>query len=87
MSEKLERLFFAGASSDGESSDDNGVYCDVNLETLISELIVAPYAARWFVDLVKSLAERHGVADRVHKSALAESPRFDVHIIGLKRGD
>lgn len=41
-----------------------GVYCEVDLGALVHEIITAPFAHDWFVDLVRSLAKRYGIGDR-----------------------
>ena len=58
-----------------------GFYCEVDLEKLVGEIVVAPFAEDWFVDLVRSLAERHGLGDRVRRSTLSDTPTFTAHFL------
>ena len=55
-----------------------GGYCRVDLPRLIEEIVVAPFAADWFVDLVRSLGERYGIGDRVRPSTLSDRPKFTI---------
>ena len=53
-----------------------GIYCQVNLDLLIEEVIVAPQAEDWFVDLVQSVVKRYGLKAHVTRSDLASSPPY-----------
>ena len=53
-----------------------GGYCRVDLSKLVEEIVVAPFAEDWFVDLVRSLGARYGVGDRVRASTLSDDPTF-----------
>ena len=55
-----------------------GVYCAVSLPTLIDEIVVAPFAAPWFIDLVRSVAGRYGLGERVRGSELSSEPALRV---------
>ena len=57
-----------------------GFYCEVELEKLVREIVVAPFAEDWFVDLVRSLADRHALGDRVRRSTLSDTPTFTVRV-------
>ena len=59
-----------------ESDDLAGVCCRVDLDRLVKEIVVAPFAQDWFVELVRSLAEQYGVGDRVRASSLSDEPTF-----------
>ena len=51
-----------------------GAYCAVDLSVLIEEVIVAPYADSWFLELVQAVAARYGLTAPVSRSRLSESP-------------
>ncbi len=53
-----------------------GKYYEVDLSLLIQEVIVAPYAPEWFLDLIKSVATRYNLDAPVVKSALADAPTW-----------
>lgn len=67
-------------------SEDNGVvtaapeawefgqYCQVNLSTLVQEVVVSPASADWFVELAKSVSARYALEAPVGRSALAALP-------------
>ena len=63
------------------AEDTSGGYYKVNLLRLVEEIVVAPFAEDWFVDLVRSLAERHGIDDRVRPSTLSDAPTFTVSVV------
>ncbi len=75
--------------SDEHNSNEKGIYCEVDLPTLIGEVVVAPYSDGWFFELVQSLADRHGLAQKVRRSALSASPRFnaDLIVVGQNKVD
>ena len=58
-----------------------GCYCEVDLEKLVGGIVVAPFAEDWFVDLVRSLAERHALGDRVRRSTLSDTPTFTARFL------
>ena len=66
--------------AEGEPDKSAGCYCDVELEKLVGEIVVAPFAEDWFVDLVRSLADRHTLGDRVRRSTLSDTPTFTARI-------
>ena len=53
-----------------------GDYYKIDLPTLARKVFVAPRAAGWFVDLVKSVAKSYGLEDRVYRSELADRPTW-----------
>ena len=53
-----------------------GNYYEVDLSLLIKEVIVAPYADDWFIDLIKSVTARYGLQVPVSKSRLADEPTW-----------
>ena len=63
------------------AEDATGGYSEVDLLGLVEEIVVAPFAEDWFVDLVRSLAERHGIGDRVRPSTLSDAPKFTVPVL------
>ena len=65
----------------------NGCYCRVDLSKLVGEIVVAPFAEDWFVDLVRSLAHRYGLGDRVRRSTLSDTPTFTARLIMPQKSD
>ena len=55
---------------------DSGIYCGVDLSLLIQEVVVTPYAEQWFVNLVKSIANRYSLDIPIRLSALANPPTW-----------
>ena len=53
-----------------------GVYHEVDLSLLIKEVIVAPFAPDWFLELVKSVAARYNFNFPVVKSTQADDPTW-----------
>ncbi|MCY3017566.1 MAG: hypothetical protein NTW87_00845 [Planctomycetota bacterium] len=53
-----------------------GISASVDLPRLIEGIHVSPLAGSWFVDLVRALVERHGLAGLVRKSGLLGDPVF-----------
>lgn len=51
-----------------------GLYHEVDLDRLIGEVLVAPRAADWFVELVGSVMHRYGLEADVRRSTLADPP-------------
>lgn len=51
-----------------------GRYCQVNLSTLVQEVVVSPASADWFVELVESVSARYALDVPVGRSALAALP-------------
>ena len=51
-----------------------GDYREVDLSLLIEEVLVAPYAADWFLELAKSVARTYGMSATVNRSYLADYP-------------
>lgn len=54
-----------------------GVYREVDLGILVREVVVAPYADQWFVDLVTETATRYALASPIRRSSLADPPRWN----------
>ena len=55
---------------------ETGAYYSVDISHLIKEVVVAPYADDWFIELVQSVASRYGMTGPVRKSRLSETPRW-----------
>jgi hypothetical protein len=53
-----------------------GISVNVNLKQLIEEIYLSPLAHSHFEDVVRSLAELHGLGDRVRLSKMAGIPVF-----------
>ena len=51
-----------------------GKYLEVEIPSLIHEVVVAPYSPEWFVDLVKSVAIRYDLKASVSKSEMDDNP-------------
>ena len=51
-----------------------GAYYRVEADRLVNEVIVAPNAAPWFVELVEAVTRQYSVSAAVRKSLLAERP-------------
>ncbi len=56
--------------------DDTGKYCEVEIASLVKEVIVAPYAQDWFLELVASVSVLYGLGASVRRSSLADEPNF-----------
>lgn len=66
-----------GAIDLSQDISDTGEYYEVDLSQLIQEVVVAPFAQDWFLELVKKVADRYIPDKRVASSNLAESPIWD----------
>lgn len=53
-----------------------GKYCEVDVASMIKEMVVAPYAEDWYVELVGSVSELYGLKAPVRKSGLSDGPVF-----------
>lgn len=51
-----------------------GVYCNVDIETLLEEVFVAPDSEDWFLELVGLVISRYGLGRNVRRSSLSETP-------------
>jgi hypothetical protein len=58
------------------SSSPSGISVDVDLKLLIEEIYISPLATSYFMDVVQTLSERHGLADRIRPSTLQVEPDF-----------
>ena len=59
----------------------SGYYCKVDLTKLVGEIVVAPFAENWLIDLVRAIAGRYELGDRVRKSTLSDDPTFAAHFL------
>lgn len=78
---EVRALIYQGSSNEALLYNAVGCYCEVGLTILIEEIVVAPFAENWFVDLVRSVSGRYGLGDRVRESELSSSnPIFGAHM-------
>ncbi|MCY4647124.1 MAG: DUF2971 domain-containing protein [Gammaproteobacteria bacterium] len=78
--QEVRAIYLRIPAEDGQEDADVG-YCEVDLPGLVEEIVVAPFAKDWFVDLVRSLAERYGIGDRVRPSTLSDAPTFTLPVL------
>ncbi|WP_419923941.1 DUF2971 domain-containing protein [Candidatus Poriferisocius sp.] len=60
----------------GDYPDVKGIPVPVDIGVLVKEVVVAPYAKGWFVDLVESIVHTSKSKATVSKSQLANAPDF-----------
>lgn len=53
-----------------ENSNEDGIYVNVSLDTLIEKIYVSPKSPKWFLDLVKSVSKKYGLDKEVIRSDL-----------------
>ena len=70
--------------NDKDKQPPNGFYHKVDINKLIGEIVVAPLAKDWFIELVQSLANRYELRDCVRKSELSDNPNFLVSFLASK---
>ncbi len=58
----------------GPDVTETGLYLEVDLGELIQEVVIAPDADAWFVELAQSVAAKFGVEAPITRSTLADSP-------------
>lgn len=71
-------------ASDKDKSRPSGLYHKVDLEKLVEEIVIAPFAQSWFFDLVRSLAGRYGLGNRVRMSDMSDAPTFKAEFLASK---
>lgn len=54
----------------------DGVYYGVDVQTLISEVVVAPFCQAWLFELVESTTKKYGLTYSVRRSILEKTPIF-----------
>ena len=59
-----------------DNIDDTGKYREVEIASLVKEVVVAPYAQDWFLELVASVSALYGLGVKVRRSSLADEPNF-----------
>ena len=69
-------MFTAEYVEELRATQPRGIYVPVDIDALISGVVVSPSAQQWFVDLVTSYASHHNLADRVRASGLLATPVF-----------
>ena len=55
---------------------DVGMYYGVDIAILVEEVVVAPHAEHWFIELVRSVAARYNLRVPVRPSSLADAPTW-----------
>jgi hypothetical protein len=61
-----------GLTYDWESQEiEEGIYIKSNLDQLITEIIISPYAPKWFFKLVEELTQKYGLNSTIKKSKLS----------------
>ncbi len=73
-SEQEVRAMSADLSKIMHGDDRLGVHQHVDLSILVHEVVVAPSAEEWFVDLVRDVVAKYGLQMDVRKSSLSEIP-------------
>lgn len=58
----------------GDEPEASGRYVSVNLEKLIEEVVLAPTAGAWLLDLVRSVTEKYGLKVPVVASKMLDPP-------------
>lgn len=53
---------------------ETGLYLEVDLQELIQEVVIAPNADEWFVELTRSVAAKFSIDAPIKRSVLADSP-------------
>ncbi len=56
---------------------DIGMLFNIDVDTLIDEVIVSPYAENWITETVRSVVDKYGFNFRVNPSTLLDSPALD----------
>ena len=74
--EREIRAVIISPSSERSQGESDGFYTKVDLDKLIEEIVVAPLAEDWFAKLVRSVADRYHLADRVTRSSIADGVTF-----------
>ena len=66
--QEFRAVISVGEDRDG-SQHCSGIYCDVDLDGLIEAIVVAPLSDDWFMELVRTIADRKGIGERVQSSS------------------
>jgi hypothetical protein len=51
-----------------------GIYVPVNLNLLVEEIVISPKTARWIGELIRDVASKYGIQEKVTTSILSRSP-------------
>ena len=72
----IQKPYIRGSEiiADGPDTCDVGIYHDVDVNKLVKEVFVPPYAEGWFSELVQTTAENFGLQAPVNKSSLSSQP-------------
>ena len=65
---------------DPDVEEQKGRYVPVDLDILVREVLVSPYAEPWFAEVVKSVMKRSAVEASVIPSVIADSPEAAVDL-------
>jgi len=71
--QEVRAITFAGPDSE---QPDIGININVNLEDLVHEVVIAPFAPRWFADLVSSVMAQYNIELPIRRSEIDVEPRF-----------
>lgn len=67
---ELRLAIYTSDSTPLVTPDETGLKLKVNLECMISEVLIGPEAPCWMVDLVKSVAKKYGFSFKIRPSTL-----------------
>ena len=51
---------------------EHGKYIKLDLNELIKEIVVSPYAANWYIDLIQDISKKFGLDKEIKRSGLAK---------------
>ena len=54
-----------------------GTYARVDLDQLIEEVVISPYAEDWLHELIYSVTQRYGLKAPIRGSSLSDSPTWE----------
>ena len=57
----------------------SGTYVRVDVDKLIEEVVLSPYAASWHHELVCSVAQKYGLKAPIRRSSVRDKPTWDLH--------
>ncbi len=53
-----------------------GIYVSVDLDKLIDDIYISPYAPEWFVDVVKSVSDKYNIKSNISYSQMKAEPFY-----------
>ncbi len=56
--------------------ENNGIYVPVNVEKLITQIHVSPFAPEWFVDVIRSITEKYDISKPILYSEMKATPFY-----------